>query len=163
MYTFSNLWPKTATLRFIIRTMIEIVLCSAVVPLLSYACRSLWVLWYRLTSLESTARACLNKNLNTFVRMELKFEKFHDDQFNSFLFDFRRKKNRNKQEKHAIEHVPGWVVLFRFCSATACVIVEFFLRDPIFISIWHSTCAFACRLFAECNKKTQIKKNLFFS
>jgi len=49
----------------------------------------------------------LNKNLNTFVRMELKFEKFHDDQFNSFLFDFRRKKNRNKQEKHAIEHVPG--------------------------------------------------------
>jgi hypothetical protein len=53
------------------------------------------------------ARACLNKNLNTFVRMELKFEKFHDDQFNSFLFDFRRKKNRNKQEEHAIEHVPG--------------------------------------------------------
>lgn len=76
--------------------------------------------------------------------MELKFEKFHDDQFNSFLFDFRRKKNRNKQEEHAIEHVPGLGFYFGFAAQQRALSWNFFFE--IFISIWHSTCAFACLL-----------------
>jgi len=78
--------------------------------------------------------------------MELKFEKFHDDQFNSFLFDFRRKKNViNKKNTQLNTFLDEWFY-FGFAAQQRALSWNFFFEIRSLFRFWHSTCAFACLL-----------------